>query len=82
MGGSRNKNFDETASFWWNFDFFCVLGLFGVQGTCVFFGDPRTAKIPKNRVWGPVEAVSAKFSGDLKVAHGDSAADEPNKSGF
>ena len=40
------------------------------------------AKIPKNRVWGPVEAVSAKFSGDLKVAHGDSAADEPKKSGF
>ena len=31
---------------------------------------------------GPVEAVSAKFSGDLKVAHGDSATDEPKKSGF
>ena len=40
------------------------------------------AKIPKNRIWGPVEAVSAKFSGDLKVAHGDSATDEPKKSGF
>ena len=40
------------------------------------------AKIPKNRVWGPVEAVSAKFSGDLKVAHGDSATDEAKKSGF
>ena len=40
------------------------------------------AQIPKNRVWGPVEAVSAKFSGDLKVAHGDSATDEPKKSGF
>ena len=37
---------------------------------------------PKNRVWGPVEAVSAKFSGDLKAAHGDSATDEPKKSGF
>ena len=41
-----------------------------------------SAKISKNRVWGPVEAVSAKFSGDLKVAHGDSATDGPNKSGF
>ena len=40
------------------------------------------AKIPKNRVWGPAEAVSVKFSGDLKVAQGDSAADEPKKSGF
>ena len=40
------------------------------------------AKIPKNRVWGPVEAVSAKFSGDLKVARGVSATDEPKKSGF
>ena len=40
------------------------------------------AKIPKNRVWGPVEAVSAKFSGDLIVARGDSATDEPKKSGF
>ena len=40
------------------------------------------AKILKNRVWGPVEAVSAKFSGDLKVAHGYSATDEPKKSGF
>ena len=34
---------------------------------------------PKNRLWGRVEAVSAKFSGDLKVAHGDSATDEPKK---
>ena len=47
-----------------------------------FFGDPKTAKIPQNRVWGPVEAVSANFSGNLKVAHGDSATDEPKKSGF
>ena len=36
----------------------------------------------KNRVWGPVEAVSAKFSVDLKVAHGDSATDELKKSRF
>ena len=43
---------------------------------------PFMAKVPKNRVWGPVEAVSAKSSGDLKVAHGDSATDEPKKSGF
>ena len=40
------------------------------------------AKIPKNRVSGPVEAISAKFSGDQKVAHGDSATGEPKKSGF
>ena len=40
------------------------------------------AKIQKNWIWGAVEAVSAKFSGDLKVAHGDSATDEPKKSGF
>ena len=43
---------------------------------------PFWAKIPKNWVWRPVEAVAAKFSGDLKVAHGDSATDEPKKSGF
>ena len=36
----------------------------------------------KKRIWGPVEAVSAKFSGDLKVVHGDSAIDEPKKSEF
>ena len=40
------------------------------------------AKIPKNRVWGPVEAVSAKVSGDLKVAHGDSATVEPKNPDF
>ena len=40
------------------------------------------AKIPENRIWGPVEAASGKFSGDLKFAHGDSATDEPKKSGF
>ena len=40
------------------------------------------AKMPKKRVWGPVEAISAKFSGDLKVARGVSATDEPKKSGL
>ena len=64
------------------FRFFCVLGRFGGPGTCVFSGTPKWAKIPKNRVWGPVEAVSAKFSGDLKVARDVSAPDEPKKSGF
>ena len=34
---------------------------------------------PKKRLWSPVEAVSAKFSGDLKVAQGDSANNEPKK---
>ena len=47
-----------------------------------FFGDPTRPKMPKNRIWGPVEAVSGKFSGDLKVARGVSATDEPKKSGF
>ena len=47
-----------------------------------FFWDPTTAKNPKKSDLGPVEAVSAKFSGDLKVAQGDSATDEPKKSGF
>ena len=82
MAGSRNKSFDETASFWRNFDFFAFSGVLGVQGTCVFSGMPRRPKIPKNRIWGPVEAVSGKFSGDLKVVHGVSATDEPKKSGF
>ena len=44
--------------------------------------DMASPKIKKKRVSGPVEAVSAKFSGDLKVAHGDSATDEPKKSIF
>ena len=79
---SKNKSFDETASFWQNFDFFAFLGVLGVLGHLCFFSDPKTAKITKNRVCGPVEAVSAKFSGDLKVAHGDSATDEPKSSGI
>ena len=82
MGGSRNKSFDETASFWRDFVFCAFLGVLGVRGTCVFLVTPKRPKIPKNRIWGPVEAVSAKFSGDLKVAHGDSATDEPKKSGI
>ena len=44
-----------------------------------FSGTPKWPKMPKNRIWGLVEAVSGKFSGDLKVAHGDSATDEPKK---
>ena len=36
----------------------------------------------KNQIWGPVEAVLANFFGDMEVAHGDSATDEPKKSGF
>ena len=54
--------------------FFAFLGVLGVT--------TKRAKFPKNRVWGPVEAVLANFSGDLKVAHGDSATDEPKKSTF
>ena len=82
MGGSRNKSFDETASFWRNFDFFVFLGCLGVRAFVFFSGTPKRPKIPKNRIWGPVEAVSVKFSGDLKVACGVSATDEPKKSGF
>ena len=82
VGGSRNKSFDETASFWRNFDFFAFWGVLGVWALVFFSGTPKRPKIPENRIWGPVEAVSSKFSGDLKVAHGDSATDEPKKSGF
>ena len=80
--GSSLKIFDETAPFWRNFDFFCVFGLFGVPGTCVFFGDVKTGQNPENWIWGPVEAVSANFSGNLKVVHGDSATDEAKNSIF
>ena len=74
--------FAETASFWRNFDFFAFLRFLGGSGHLCFFGDPKTAKIPKYWVWGPVEGVSANFSGDLKVAHGDSATDEPKNTDF
>ena len=52
----------------------------GLWGLCRFWA--IWGENPKNRLWGPVEAVSAKFSGDLKVAHGDSATDEPKKTAF
>ena len=77
--GSSLKIFDETAPFWRNFDFFAFLGFLGVQALS---GTPKRPEIPEHRIWGPVEAVSAKFSGDLKVAHGDSATDEPKKIGI
>ena len=44
MEGSRNKIFDEMASFWRNFDFFAFLGVLGVRGTSVFFGAPKRVK--------------------------------------
>ena len=80
--GSSPKIFDETAPFWQNFDFFVFLGFLGVRALVFFSKTTKGAKNPKNRVWGPVEAVSANFSGDLKVVHGDSATDEPKKSRF
>ena len=80
--GSSQKIFDETAPFWRNFDFFAFLGFLGVWALVFFSGTPKRPKIPENQIWGPVEAVSAKFSGDLKVAHGDSATDDPKKYGF
>ena len=55
---------------------------FGVGALVFFSGTPKRPKMPKNRIWGPVEAVSANFSGDLKVAHGDFATDDPKKSRF
>ena len=62
---------------------FLRFGAFGGSGALVFCrGPPKGPKSQKNRIWGPVEAVSAKFSGDLIVACGDSATDEPKKSGF
>ena len=65
------------------FYFFACWGFLGVRALVFFFGDDKTGqKSKKNRLWGPVEAVSAKFSGDLIVALGDSATDEPKKSGF
>ena len=82
VGRSRNKSFDETASFWQNFDFSSFLGFLGVWALVFLSGTPKRPKMPKNRIWGPGEAISAKFSGNLKVAHGDSATDEPKKSGF
>ena len=39
-------------------------------------------KIQKKWLLGPVEAVSAKFSSNIKVVHGDSATDEPKKTDF
>ena len=59
--------------------FFAFWGVLGVWGTCVFSGTPKRAKIPKNRVWGTVEAVSVNFLGGLIGAHGDSATDELKK---
>ena len=55
-----------------------VLRLTGGQ----FFFSLAMSPVHQSEIWGPVEAVSANFSGDLKVAHGDSATDEPKKSGF
>ena len=54
----------------------------GVRGTCVFSGTPHRPKMPKNLIWGPVEAVSGKFYGDIKVVHGVSATDEPKNRDF
>ena len=62
--------------------FFAFCGLLGPRALVFFSGTTKRAKNPKNRIWGPIEAVPAKFSGGLKVAHGDSATDEPKKSRF
>ena len=81
-GGPGTKVSMERPHFGGISIFFAFLGVLGVRGTCVFSGTPKRAKIPKNWVWGPVEAVSGKFSGDLKVARGVSATDEPKKPDF
>ena len=64
------------------FRFFCVFRPSGVRALVFFSGTPKRPKMPKNRIWGPVEAVSGKFSGDLKVARGVSATDEPKNPDF
>ena len=74
--------FAETASFLRIFSFSVFLGFLGVWALVFFSGTTKRAKNPKNWIWGPVEAVSAKFSGDLKVAHGESTTDEPKESRF
>ena len=62
-----------------NSDFFAFWGFLGVRALVFFSGTTKRSKNPKNLIWGVVEAVSAKFFGGLKVAHGDSATDEPKK---
>ena len=59
----------------------CLVACKGGVGDFAVFGR-FGMKIQKKRLWRPVEAVSAKFSGEIKVAHGDSATDEPKKSRF
>ena len=38
------KFFDETASFWWNFDFLDFLGVSGLFDLCFFLGTPKWVK--------------------------------------
>ena len=40
----------------------CKGGVWGLSRFWAIWGEN-----PKNRLWGPVEAVSAKFSGDIKL---------------
>ena len=47
-----------------------------------FWGPQNGQKSQKIGSGAPVEAVSANFSGDIIVARGDSATDEPKKSRF
>ena len=81
-GGVQEQKFRSNGLILEEVRFFCVFGRSGVRALVFFSGTPKRPKMPKNRVWGPVEAVSGKFSADLKVVHGDSATDEPKKSGF
>ena len=52
----------------------CKGGIWGLSRVYAIWGEN-----PRNRLWGPVEAVSAKFSGHVKVARGDSTTDETKK---
>ena len=82
MGGSRNKSFDENGLILAEFRFFFAFsGVLGVRGTC-FFRDPKTGQNPKKSGLGPRRGRFSQLSGDLKVAHGDSATDEQKKSRF
>ena len=74
--------FAETASFLRIFNRSAFLGFFGVWALVFFLWTTKWAKNPKSRIRGLAEAVSAKFSSDIKVAHDDSATDEPKKISF
>ena len=59
---------------------FFVFGLSGVRALVFFSGTPKQQTIPKKSDLGPRRGLFRQIFGDLKVAHGESATDEPKKS--